>query len=144
MYCFIYANNINCILNELMLWTEITSEHPIFIITVAKLTNKNLSQDIVNGLMDINKKFSILNDKTNDMKKSIMMNPYTPHMFSRDIRELVSTFLIYDKQVLNFIPEIMQIGKDDKAWQELLEHIDHEQTFMYEAFTNILAQVVWI
>ncbi|CCJ32695.1 hypothetical protein [Caloramator sp. Dgby_cultured_2] len=34
------------------------------------------------------------------------------------------------------LPEIKQYGKDDAVWQELLEHITHEQRYMFELFTN--------
>lgn len=72
MYCYTLVNNLNCVFNELILWTDISSEHPIFIKTVADLTKKNLPKDIENKLMDTSKNFRNLNKKAMDLRRKTM------------------------------------------------------------------------
>lgn len=138
MYCFTYANNYECILRELSLWTEISSEHPIFIKTVAKLTNKNLSQDTINKLSEVSKVFSDLNEKVNMLNNEHIFNF---QMFHMELKKLLNEFLINDNYVLKLLPEVKKYGKEDKVWQELLNHITHEQKFMYELFYNLISQL---
>ncbi|MEL7566940.1 MAG: DUF2935 domain-containing protein [Dehalobacterium sp.] len=141
MYCYIYAQSINCILNELLLWSEISREHPVFIKTVAELTNKNLPQNLLKELAEINEIFSALKEKVEVLHQEMVNNPYFYYAYTGKIRELVETFLMYDQRFLEVLPEIMQYGKDDPVWQELLEHINKEQSFMYQLFYNLLGQI---
>lgn len=138
MYYFTYANNYECILRELSLWTEISSEHPIFIKTVAKLTNKNLSQDTINKLSEVSKVFSDLNEKVNMLNNEHIFNF---QMFHMELKKLLNEFLINDNYVLKLLPEVKKYGKEDKVWQELLNHITHEQKFMYGLFYNLISQL---
>lgn len=137
MYCFTYANNFNCIFNELLLWSEISSEHPIFIKTVASLTKKNLSKETLDKLDGINKMFSDLNSKV----KTVMKKPYLSYPIAyNEITKLINEFLLHDNHFLKLLPEVKAYGKEDKVWQELLAHITHEQKFMYELFNNLKMQ----
>lgn len=142
MYCFTYANGLNCILNELLLWTDISSEHPIFIRTVASLTKKNLSQDILKELMDVQNNFAELNKKVRTVRSNIQRNPYNFPVHSMELRRLIKSFLIHDKHFLSILPEVKQYGKEDKVWQTLLNHITHEQRFMYELMTDLNKQLI--
>lgn len=142
MYCFTYANGLNCILNELLLWTDISSEHPIFIRTVASLTKKNLSQDILKELMDVQNNFAELNKKVRTVRSNIQRNPYNFPVHSMELRKLIKSFLIHDKHFLSILPEVKQYGKEDKVWQTLLNHITHEQRFMYELMTDLNNQLL--
>lgn len=142
MYCFTYANGLNCILNELLLWTEISSEHPIFIKTVASLTNKNLSQGTLKNLMDVHNDFAELNKKVKAVRSNIQRNPYNFQAHSIQVRGLIKSFLIHDNHFLSILPEVKQYGKEDKVWQTLLNHITHEQRFMYELMTDLNRQLI--
>lgn len=138
MYCPIFISSCKCLLNELLLWSDVSSEHPIFIKTVAELTKKNLSKEITEKLMHFNKIFSELNNKVQVLiKKS---TPAPSPQIMQELGELINQFLIYDKEVLKLLPEIKQYGKEDKVWQTLLEHITREQTFMYEMFSKVISQ----
>jgi len=141
MYCYTYAQSVNCILNELLLWSAISSEHPVFIKTVAELTNKNLPQNLLKTLAEINEIFSNLKEKAEILQQEMMNNPYFYYAYAGKIRELAETFLMYDQRFLEVLPEVMQYGKDDRVWQELLEHINKEQSFMYQLFYNLLRQI---
>jgi hypothetical protein len=137
-YCYTYANNYKCILRELSLWSDISSDHPIFIKTVAKLTNKNLPKNIINGLNEINKEFSALNEKVNLLNNEHNFNIQALHM---EIKKLINEFLRNDEKFLKLLPEVKSYGKEDKVWQVLLNHITHEQRFMFELFTNLISQL---
>lgn len=137
MYCFTYLNNFSCVINELLLWSEISSEHPIFIKTVAELTNKNLSEDVLSNLAEVNKIFSELKGKTEDLKKQMHFNPYNPYNYLSQIKVFVKEFMIHDRYALRVTDMVKKYGKEDKVWQTLLEHITEEQEFMYKLFTDI-------
>jgi hypothetical protein len=46
-----------------------------------------------------------------------------------------------DRRAIQLYPQLRAYGKEDKVFQTLLEHIEHEQRFMYETFTNIRSQI---
>lgn len=137
-YCYTYANNYKCILRELTLWSDISSDHPIFIKTVAKLTNKNLPKNIINRLNEVSKEFSALNEKVNALNKEHNFNIQALHI---DVKKLINEFLLKDRKFLELLPEVKSYGKEDEVWQELLNHITHEQRFMFELFTNLISQL---
>ena len=140
MYCRTYANNSYCIVNELLLWTEISSEHPIFIKTIAALTKKKLSTSTLNKLMDIHKMFSDLNKMAYSIKDEQLSKPCHQYTVMSKIQGLVNKFLLHDTHMITLLPEMQDYGKDDEVWQTLLQHIDHEQRFMYELFTDLQKQ----
>lgn len=126
-----------CVFNELLLWSQISSEHPIFIKTVAELTKKSLREDTLEKLMGINKMFTDLVIKIKNTYKNSMTNPHE----NLAIYKLINNFLIHDQHILSLLPELKTYGKEDKVWQELLNHITSEQRFMYELFTNLKKQL---
>ncbi|WP_035291010.1 DUF2935 domain-containing protein [Clostridium sp. KNHs214] len=137
MYCYTYANNLNCIFNEILLWSDISSEHPIFIRTVGELTKKNLPKEIIDNLMHVNKMFSMLKQKATILMKT----PFNYGTYFK-IKELLNEFLLHDMHFLELLPKIRSYGKEDKVWQTLLEHITHEQKFMYQLISNLNNQIV--
>lgn len=139
MYCFTYINSFQCVINELILWSDISSEHPIFIKTVAQLSHKKLSKGTLEKLMEVNKKFTEVKEKTLEVKKKI--TPYMELHQIPDVRGLVKEFLLSDEYFLSILPEVKQYGKDDKTFQTLLEHITDEQKFMYEIMTDLKVQL---
>jgi hypothetical protein len=141
MYCYTQISNLICVFNELQLWSEISSEHPIFIKTVSDLTKKNLPPSIVEKLLHINSIFTSLGNDTLGLKKSITPNPRLNYKYTEQIKILINRFLKNDEYVLSVIPEIRQYGRDDNVWQTLLEHITHEQKFMYNLFTDLSSQL---
>lgn len=141
MYCFTCINGINCVLNELMLWTEISSEHPIFVRTVAELTKKNLAPSMINELMQLNKSFTELNKKVKSLQGMMAQNPNLQQQYVMQLLRLVDEFMSLDRRAIQLYPQLRAYGKEDKVFQTLLEHIEHEQRFMYETFTNIRSQI---
>lgn len=139
MYCFTYINSFQCVINELILWSDISSEHPIFIKTVAQLSHKKLSKDTLEKLMEVNKTFNEVKEKTLEVKNKI--TPYMELHQIPDVRGLVKEFLRSDEYFLSILPEVKQYGKDDKTFQTLLEHITDEQKFMYEIMTDLKVQL---
>jgi hypothetical protein len=141
LYCYTYLNNFSCVLNELLLWSDISSEHPIFIKTVAELTKKNLPEEVLDKLMEVNKMFSELKGKTEELKKQMHFNPYNPYNYLTQIKIMVKEFLMHDRYALQVIDMVKRYGQEDKVWQTLLEHITEEQEFMYKLFNDLDGQL---
>jgi hypothetical protein len=125
-----------------MLWTEITNEHPIFIKTIASLTKKNLDKAVLEKLMDINRIFSELHKNVEQTKENVDKNPYMFYSYKTEVNSYIEQFLKQDKYFLSILPDVKRYGKTDKVWQELLEHITHEQTFMFELFSDLKSQIM--
>ena len=139
MYCLAVVTGIQCVINELNMWTDISSEHPIFLKTVAELTDKNLTKAMVSELDEMNIKFMELNRR---VKSFYRHNYYVAHYMSPDARseaaDLCRQFMRLDIQVLRLYSELKNVGKEDKIWQTLVEHITHEQKYMYRLFHMLL------
>lgn len=142
MYCFTCINGINCVLNELMLWTDISSEHPIFVKTVAELSKKNLPPSIVNELMQLNRAFTDLNKRAKSLQGMMAQNPNLMRQYIMQLDRLINEFIVLDRRAIQVYPQVSAYGKDDKTFQTLLNHIEHEQRFMLETFNNIRTQLV--
>lgn len=132
LYCKCYFTNLTCVVNEILLWSEVSSEHPIFIKTVASLTRKNLPESLNRRLDEISEMFKPIMKKAEAIKGKSHITP----LVYLDVKSLIDEFLLHDGHFLMLLPEIKQYGKDDAVWQELLEHITHEQRYMFELFTN--------
>lgn len=141
MYCFTYASSYDCIFNELTLWSEISSEHPIFIKTVAELSGKNLPQDIEKGLMQYNRDFTEFKEKVIQTREQLVFNRYYRNDVGMEIKKLINEFIIMDENFLNFLSKVRTIAPEDKVWQTLLEHITEEQTFMKKLFEDLKLQL---
>jgi hypothetical protein len=141
MYCYTHINQFTCVFNELQLWTRISSEHPIFLKTVASLSNVNLSKAAEDKLNDIHKMFLKLYNNTVYLKKIINNNPTLYAKNIMNIKKLINEFLLHDTHALSFYPQLMMFGKENKAWQELVKHIISEQTFMFELFKDLRQQI---
>ena len=141
MYCHTYINQITCVFNELQLWTHISSDHPNFLKTVAKLSKVNLPKSAEDKLDDIHKMFMQLYDKVLNLKKDVYGNPtlYPQHIM--EIKKLIDEFLLHDRHALSFYPQLLNYGTENKAWIELVKHIISEQTFMFELFRDLRQQI---
>lgn len=137
MYCFTYANSLNCIFNNLFLWSKTTAEHPIFIKTVAELTHKNLSAELVEQLTELNKTFYELNQRTQRLNKQMsrQIMPTLP------LKQLIQQFLVANDMMINVVTDVKQYEKDDEVWQMLVEHILSEQKYMNDLFEDLLLQI---
>lgn len=142
MYCTPCVKNINCVLNELLLWSDISFEHPVFIDTVAKLTNKNLPKELINRLMEAHRIFTDINNKAKALKKSLYNFPRVPRTYIEELRKLIDEFLVHDVNFVRILDELKQYGKADEVWQTLLHHITNEQKFMYSTFTGLKNQLL--
>lgn len=141
MYCYTYINQFTCIFNELQLWTRISSEHPDFLKTVASLSNVNLPKSTIVELDDIHKMFLGLYNKVMYLKKAVDGNPtlYSQHI--NDVKCLIDEFILHDTHSINFYPQLLNFGTENKAWKELVKHIISEQTFMLELFKDLRQQL---
>lgn len=91
--------------------------------------------------MDTSKNFRNLNKKAMDLRRKTMyyQMPF-PHTIMC-INKLINEFFILDTNFVKLLNTVDEYGKEDKVWQTLLHHIEHEQKFMYELFQNIDRQI---
>lgn len=141
MYCFTYASSYDCIFNELILWSDISSEHPVFIKTVADLSGKKLPQDIEQGLARYNKDFTELKEKVIQIREQLTYSKYYSNDIGTEIKRLVTEFIIMDENYLIFLSKVRKVAPEDRVWQTLLEHIIEEQTFMKKLFEDLRVQL---
>lgn len=142
MYYISIVTSIKCVINELNMWTEISSEHPIFLETVAKLTDKNLPQEIIMKLNNINRGFSNLN---RHVKRYYGQFNEIAHYMSPSVINITAKFcnrfLQLDREVISLLKDLKSYGTEDNIWQTLVEHITHEQKYMYRLFSSLLKQI---
>lgn len=142
MYCFAVVTGIKCVINELYMWTDISSEHPVFLKTVAELTDKSLTEEMVLRLDNMSKKFEELNKRVRHFyRQNYDEVHYTSPAVRRRAIDLCKQFMQLDREVLRLYDELKNIGLDDKIWQTLVEHIIHEQKYMFRLFHMLLNQI---
>lgn len=142
MYCLAVVTGINCVINELNIWTEISSEHPIFLKTVAELTDKKLTEELVLGLNDINRRFSVLNRRVRNLyRQNYNFSYYVLPNSKMRVIELCRRFLQLDREAIRLYEELEDVGREDRVWQTLIEHIIQEQKYMYRLFDKLLEQI---
>ena len=141
MYCHTYVNEFSCIFNELQLWSHISSDHPVFLKTVANLSKVNLPKTTVKMLDDVHKAFMKLYSDVLNIKKTSNENPTQSKQNIMAVKKIMDEFLMHDKHVLAFYPQLLAFGKENSAWQELVKHIIDEQAFMFELITDLRQQV---
>ena len=128
MYCFTYASSYDCVFNELILWSDISSEHPIVAKTIAELSGKELPRDIEDALANVNRDFAEFKEKVIQTREQLVYNQYYRNDVGGELRKLISEFLIMDENFLKLIPELKKLAPEDKVWQTLMGHFIEEQT----------------
>lgn len=192
MFCYTEVSGIKCVLQELVMWSDISSEHPTFIKTVAGLTNKNLRTEIISELDRLQMQFKSLKDEAQSYLNQMMQTrldmvsaqkpmqpaivagelspvPVVPHsaypyqtpiapvqyqqpyrqvpqtqmqpVFVGMVRRLLDRFLELDRMFLDLLKKVRKYGTEDKVWQTLLEHITHEQQYMYRLMNTLRSQL---
>nr|WP_279288983.1 DUF2935 domain-containing protein [Anaerosolibacter carboniphilus] len=137
------AYSLQCVLRELLMWTDISSEHPIFVKTVAKLSKKDLPKSIVEELKKLNKSFEELNMNAKEQLTNAQNSVAQPTMcgYMNQAKMLLNEFGRLNRIWIGLIKEIMKYGKDDKVWQTLLSHIEEEQIYMDRLFHTLYMQI---
>lgn len=141
MYCFTYASSYDCVFNELILWSDISSEHPIVAKTLADLSGKKLSKDIEEKLNSFQRDFADFKKKVIQTREQLVYNQYYRNDIGGELRKLISEFLIMDEKFLKFIEELKKVAPEDKVWQTLMGHFIEEQTFMKKLFEDLKLQM---
>ena len=141
MYCYTYVNQFACIFNELQLWTHISSDHPTFFKTVAALSKIQLPKDIERQLDEFHVQFNELHKNILDLKRRVGNNPNLFRQNIAAVRRAIDEFLLLDRKVVVFYPQLLAFGSENKAWQELVKHITDEQKFMLELVSDLRKQV---
>jgi len=141
LFCYTVACSIECVTQEMLLWSRISSEHPSFLLTVARLTGKRLSKSIVDELKKADGKF----EENHDCVKRFADMLYGGHKDIQsdgvDIKVCMRKFLSADKDFIETLIKLKEYGKKDGVWQALIEHIEKEQRYMYRLVETLLMQM---
>lgn len=132
MYCYTYVNQYLCVFNELQLWTHVSNEHPVFLKTVARLSKIRIPKSVEEKLNNIHQEFMNL------YQQSKMLNK---EQHSLEVRRIIDKFLVLDRDAIEFYPELLNYGKDNEPWKELVHHIIMEQKFMYKLMSDLKKQI---
>jgi hypothetical protein len=95
----------------------------------------------VNKLDDIHKSFLSVYNNALYLKKIVVGNPSLNNQHIITVKKIINEFMFYDSQALSFYPQLLNFGKDNMSWQELVKHIISEQTFMLELFQDLEQQI---
>lgn len=141
MYCYTYVNEFTCIFNELILWSHISSDHPVFLKTVATLAKIMLPNDIIEDLDEIHHQFHHLYKHNLQIKKNCSRSSKVNHHEIDDVKNAIDDFILHDARAISFYPQLLDYGKDNPVWQELVKHIINEQSFMLDLFEDLRLQL---
>ncbi len=141
MYCYTYVNQFTCVFNELQLWSHISKDHPVFLKTVATLSNIKLPKAKEDELDEIQKTFSDLYNKVVSLKRAIGGCPTLYAHYVVAIKNLIDEFILHDTHAINFYSQLLSTDIENKTWLELVKHIISEQAFMLELFKDLKQQI---
>lgn len=143
MFCYTIINSLNCVLRELNLWIEISSEHHTFLLKIAEFTGLKIDKNLEKNIKKSEQDFDELNKA---VKRTMIQFPsgfalVTAMEEIRQIIDLLTDFLEIDKNFLSILDELKEIGNREKVWQALVGQITDEQKYMFSLFTNLLNQL---
>lgn len=141
MFCYTVACSIECVVQELLLWSRISGEHPTFLLTVARLTGKRLSRSIVDELKKADRGFKESHDCVKSIADMICGEAKDIQDDRADIKVCMRKFLSVDKDFIETLIKLKEYGKKDSVWQALIEHIEKEQRYMYRLVETLLMQI---
>lgn len=144
MFCYTYLTNIECGLRELTMWSEISSEHPIFLQNVARCLNINLDQAIAAALNRLNQCFTAINQQAQRLLFAANQHRYDAsygNPLSQQTAALMQQFLQYDQEFWVVLQQLMTYGPDQQVWQTLVHHILMEQNYMYCLISALCQQI---
>lgn len=141
MYCYTYANEFACILNELQLWSHISSDHPVFLKTVASLAKIMLPNNILKQLDETHHLFHHLYKHVVHLKKKDANHSRLDHYELAEVKKAIDDFILYNAQAISYYPDLLEYGQDNPVWLELVKHIINEQSFMMDLFDDLRLQL---
>lgn len=140
MFCYTIAQNLNCILRELTLWSNISKEHPTFLLTVADLANITIPEEREEQLVRLHNSFGQIEQTAADLQRQMADGAFY-QVYPRLIRA-IQEFLNLDLQFLQVLGNLLQESHPNPpVWQVLVTHIRDEQTYMYWLFQTLLSQI---
>lgn len=147
MFCYTYLTNIECGLRELAMWSEISSEHPIFLQNVANCLNITLDPTMVAALNRLQQCFVSVNQQAQRLLAAASQHRYNVsagNQLSQQTAALMQQFLQYDQEFLGLLQQLSNYGPNQPVWQTLVHHIQQEQTYMYGLICTLYQQLIQI
>ncbi len=144
MYCYTVANSVNCVVRELRLWSGISSEHPVFLRTVAGLSRKHLSKKIIQDLEKSGQKFRDIYTCAGEYAikwEKMYCYPAEAQTFIGELVNCLQSFLEEICSFLEILNELKEYGKQDRVWQALVEHVGQEEKYMHRLMETLMRQI---
>ena len=142
MFCYTYLSTLECGLRELSMWTEISSQHPIFFINVARCLNINLTAQIEADLNRMTCCFGAVNNEARRLLGiAATQRNNIDYALAQAASQLMQQFLQYDQEFLAIIQQLKAYGQDQPVWQTLVCHVEHEQVYMYRLIATLQHQI---
>lgn len=140
MFCYTVAQNFDCVLRELTLWSNISKEHPTFLLTVADLANIPVSEELEEQLVRLHQEFDQIEQTALALQHQLATGVY--HQVYTGLVRTIQAFLHYDAQFLQVLERLLLESQPDQTvWQVLVTHIRDEQTYMYRLLSTLLNQI---
>lgn len=141
MFCYTVANSLECIIRELLLWSNTSKEHPTFLLTVAELSNKELGKEMEEKLVELHDAFAAIERETREIYNRLRLHGPTYQLVG-ELRTVIRRFLAYDAEMIPTLEELQRQSKPgETVWQVLVEHITDEQRYMARLMSTLLYQL---
>lgn len=141
MYCYTVISNLKCVLTELEMWSKDSMEHHTFILKFADCTNKRLAYNLLTRIRESRENFKELTEEAYELMEEYDKSTGQYQNFIRPIRALLQRFIKYDKNFLSILYDLQEIGKRDKIWQTLIQHILDEQKYSFRLMKSLKKQL---
>lgn len=144
MFCYTYLSNVECGLRELILWSEISCQHPIFITNVAQCLNITLPPNIIAGLERMRQCFANINQQARQLLACAPQHRHNVmHNFTlaQQTAHLMQQFLQYDQEFIGILQQVKNFGTNQPVFQTLIHHIENEQVYMCQLISTLLQQL---
>lgn len=140
MFCYTVAQSLECILRELLLWSNTSKEHPTFLMTVAELANIPLSHEQQDQLVSFHNGFAEVERNTMDLSHRLRQGEW--YLVYRELVRLIQEFLSDDTHFVQVLDTLFQESQPaETVWQVLISHIRDEQIYMYRLMVTLFNQL---
>jgi hypothetical protein len=141
LFCYTLANSIECVLRELIMWSEISSEHPVVLFNIARFSRIKLGQRAIELLKKANQEFVSIMNTTRDILEQVKGTKEKPQLVTQRLIKCIGDFLRADSDFINTLIGLKEYGNGDDLWITIVEHIEEEQRYMHRLMETLMVQV---
>ena len=142
MYCYSIAANASCVLKELSSWTQISSEHALFVKKLSDLTKTKLLMEEEQNLRLTYMQFTCLSKQVKRCQRELTNFPVIsyPHTLRYAV-PMLKRFLKLNSSAIKLYERIRACAPADKDFLRFVKHIEEEHRYMYRLTRAYLEQL---